>query len=117
MKKQSLAAVLALGAALVVGMPTAHADDDDAGYAALGFFLGNALSGPHVEYSSPRVVVAPPPPAYQYYAPPPGYYYTPPPRVYAYPSYRAYYWHGRDDDDDHYWGHREWREHRWHDDD
>lgn len=117
MNRQSFAAALALGAALFVAIPTAHADDD-AGYAALGFFLGNVVAGPRVVYSAPRVVVTPPPRAYRYYAPPPGYYYyTPPPQVYAYPSYRAYYRGGWDDDDDHPWRRNEWREHRWHDDD
>jgi hypothetical protein len=113
MKRQSLAAALALGAALLVGVPAAHADDD-AGYAALGFFLGNALAGPHVVYSAPRVVVAPPP-AYRYYGPPPGYYYYTPPRGYAYPGYR-YYWHRGDDDDGRAWRRHERRERHWRDD-
>lgn len=106
-KKNSLAAVLISGVMTCICAPAAHADDDDAGLAALGFLLGNALGGPAVVYSEPRVVVAPRAPSYRYYAPPaayyappPVYYAPPPPRAYVYHSYGRRDWHRGDDDDD-----------------
>ncbi|MDE3207901.1 MAG: hypothetical protein KGL58_03555, partial [Pseudomonadota bacterium] len=66
---------------------SAHADDDDLGYGALGFILGASMAPPPV-----------------YYAPPP------PPPVVVYRAYPRVYW----EDDDRDWHNHGWEERRHH---
>jgi len=95
-----MAFTVAILVAVLVSFPRpAHADDDDVGAAALGFFLGTMVGPPPVVYGSPpavvyerspRVVVQVPGGRYGGYRRPPVYGY----RFRSYP-------------------HHEWRE-RWH---
>lgn len=106
MKKQSLFAAALIAASVFTTMPAAHADDDGAGAAVLGFALGTALAAGTPVYAVPRAPVV--------VVPRPRYYYYGPPQVYAYPH--RYYYRGYDHRDRHYrnWHRRWYRDHRWH---
>ncbi|MEJ2686903.1 MAG: hypothetical protein P8124_06775 [Gammaproteobacteria bacterium] len=96
--------------AVLVGVPRpAHADGDDAGAAALGFFLGAMVAPPAVVYERPpRVIVRGPGRDYDRYRRPPVYYY----QLRDYPRHG---WHER-----RHHRHRHWQQyrhphmHRWH---
>lgn len=104
MKKQSIFGAALLAASIFAVMPAAHADDDDAGAAVLGFALGTALSAGAPVYAAPAApVIVVPRRRYYYYGPPP---------VYAYP--RHYRYRDYDYRDHHHW-HRRWhRPRHWH---
>lgn len=122
--KKVLWAAAALMLVFAAATPSAWADGDDAGAAALGFFLGTMVQPPNVVYSvPPPVVYGPPqviyenPPAVVVPAPDYDDGYAPPPRVYYY-HYRdddRPAWHGRWHHDGR--GHRHWRRVLHHDDD
>lgn len=107
--KRALLIAAAFLLVLAMAVPSAWADGDDAGSAALGFFLGTVIGSPRVIYTEPpSVVYGPPQVAY----PPPPAVVVPAPGDDGYAPPPVYY--QRYDDDGPRWRGEWHRDERWH---
>jgi len=106
MKRMAL--TVAVLVAVLVSVPRpAHADADNVGAAALGFFLGTMVAPPPVVYGPPPAVVYEQPPRVVVQVPRGGYdgYGAPPVYYYRFRDYPHHDWHERRH-------HRRWQHYR-----